>query len=171
VVILGATGIALTVKTAPLLIAFGDVPLDTITVYVPSSAAWTFDKEYLGEFAPEIAAPSLYHWYENGAVPVASVLNATPCPAIIVCDFGCAVIVGALDAALTILLNLIVLVVVLVRVRALLFTVIFSVMIVSTAPKAIGALIHSLISLPFVMAWEGAMPDVLIMVTESMSLS
>ena len=42
---LGAIGAALTVSTAPLLVAFGNVPFDTTTVYVPALAVWTFDSE------------------------------------------------------------------------------------------------------------------------------
>ena len=45
IVILGATGARVTVSTAPLLVAFGNVPFDTMTVYVPVSGACTFDSE------------------------------------------------------------------------------------------------------------------------------
>ena len=77
---------------------------------------------------------------------------------------------GAIDATLTILLTLIVLVVVLVEAGELLFTVIFSVMIVSAEGNGIGALNQS-IFVSFVIAMAGPMFGVSVMVTESMPLS
>jgi hypothetical protein len=77
---------------------------------------------------------------------------------------------GAIDAALMILLTLIVLVVVLVEAGELLFTIILSVMIVSAEGNGIGALTQS-IFVSFVIAMAGPMFDVSVMVTESMPLS
>jgi hypothetical protein len=77
---------------------------------------------------------------------------------------------GAIDAALTILLTLIILVVVLVEAGELLFTVTLSVMIVSAEGNGIGALTQSIL-VSFVIAMAGPMFDVSVMVTESIPLS
>jgi hypothetical protein len=47
---------------ALLLVAFGNVPFDTVTVYGPASDVCTFDRVKLDEVAPEIVVPFLYHW-------------------------------------------------------------------------------------------------------------
>jgi hypothetical protein len=44
----------------------------------------------------------LVHWYVSGAVPDAVTLNVALRPATIVCDCGCALMLGAIGAGFTV---------------------------------------------------------------------
>jgi len=52
--------------------------------------------------APLIGLPPLFHWYVGAGVPFATTLNVTLPPAVTVWFAGCVLIVGALEAALTV---------------------------------------------------------------------
>jgi hypothetical protein len=69
-VIDGATAALLTVRIAALLIAV-PAPLLTVTENcAPLSALVVIAVEKFERFAPMMAAPFLFHWYNNGAVPL-----------------------------------------------------------------------------------------------------
>ena len=57
---------------------------------------------YVEDVAPEIATPSFFHRYVNGAVPLADTEKLAAPPVCTETALGCVVIVGATTAAVTV---------------------------------------------------------------------
>ena len=98
----GATGAAVTVRVAALLVMLPAASLTVTVNEAPLSETVVAGVANDAEVAPEIALPFFFHWYVRGAVPVAVTVKPAVCPAITLVLTGCDVMDGATGAAVTV---------------------------------------------------------------------
>jgi hypothetical protein len=102
VVMDGATVAAVTVSTAPLLVALPALLLTATVNFAALFVVVSTGVVYVEEVAPLIAVPFRFHWYVIGAVPLAATVNVAVFPEITVWLAGCVVMDGATVAAVTV---------------------------------------------------------------------